>query len=87
MKTSLDYRQQLDEIDSNIHRSVTDPTFKRDLLKMAHTAHTAITHLSSEEVVCRSRNAVTPTQERLIANVEDILSNLEHHVVMAVLSS
>ena len=65
--------------------SVSNRQARRDLLKMLGTVDSALTKLDCESVECRRLNKITARFETQKAHAEELMANLEKHLVFALL--
>jgi len=74
--------QRLNVAEYNIAQ-VRNKTARRDLLKMVKTVDTAIVAADIESVECRRLHKETIRYVELKAKVEELLVNLEKHIIFA----
>ena len=64
-------------------RGIRNKRAQRDLYLMLRPIERVLTQMSSESVECRRLQRVTDRYERLVAQCEELLDNLEKHLLMA----
>lgn len=64
-------------------RSIGNKRAQRDLYLMLRSIERTLTQISSESVECRRLQRVTPKYENLVSQCEQLLDNLEKHLLMA----
>jgi len=74
--------QRLDQAERAI-ATVKNKVARRDLLKMVKTIDVAIVSADMESVECRRMHRETARYRELVKKVDDLLTNLEHHITFA----
>ena len=74
--------QRLDRAEQAI-ATVKNKVARRDLLKMVKTIDVAIVSADMESVECRRMHRETARYRELVKKVDDLLTNLEHHITFA----
>jgi negative regulator of replication initiation len=76
--------QRLDSAEKHIAQ-VKNKVARRDLLKMVRAVDQAIVSADMESVECRRLHRETSRYRELVQKVNDLLTNLEHHITLATL--
>jgi hypothetical protein len=79
----------MDELFNRLDRAekaiavVKNKVARRDLLKMVKTVDVAIVAADMESVECRRNKKETARYRELVQQVNELLTNLEHHITFA----
>jgi hypothetical protein len=74
--------QRLDQAERAI-ANVKKKVVRRDLLKMVQVVDCAIVAADQESVECRRLRKETSRYQELVQKVDDLLTNLEQHIIFA----